>query len=79
MPIFQYKCDKCSSVFEHLVLDGKDNDVTCVACGSKKFTRMFSSGFAVKAEDRDCDNCKTGGCSGCSKSSSDNFSNNFVS
>lgn len=81
MPIFQYKCEGCSAVFEHLVGDKEARDVSCVACGSRNFTRLVFSSFAVRPEDRDCENCTTGGCSGCEKEKvpSDNFSKNFVS
>ena len=64
MPIFQYKCESCSSVFEHLVSSVvKVKDVSCVACGSNKITRSFSSNFGVQSK-----NCEGDCSSGCNKS-----------
>lgn len=65
MPIFQYRCENCSSVFEHLVSSKVTaGNVACVACGSKKIMRMFSSSFGIQSK-----NCGGGGCSlGCGKS-----------
>ncbi|MFA7685859.1 MAG: zinc ribbon domain-containing protein [Candidatus Gracilibacteria bacterium] len=58
MPIFQYKCDKCSSVFEHLVWTGEEGNVSCMACDSKKITRLFSSNFGIHLKNGDCSGCK---------------------
>jgi putative FmdB family regulatory protein len=73
MPIFQYKCESCSSVFEHLVSSiVKAKDVACVACDSKKITRLLSSGFGIKSKGcggGECGgNCEGGCSSGCGKS-----------
>lgn len=54
MPIFQYKCDKCSSVFEHLVSSGTDGNASCVSCGSKKVKRLYSSSFGIHLKKREC-------------------------
>jgi len=53
MPIFQYKCKDCASVFEHLTSKGNKFDVFCIQCGSKNFEKLTSSGFT-----------KTSGCGG---------------
>lgn len=73
MPIFQYKCNKCSSVFEHLTASRDDKDVSCVSCGSKKNTRQYSSNFGIHLKNGECgDGCNRGrfgsfaeGCRGC--------------
>jgi len=58
MPVFQYKCDKCSAVFEHLVLRGEENEIACMACNSKKITRLFSSNFGIHLKNGDFSGCK---------------------
>lgn len=58
MPVFQYKCDKCSSVFEHLVSSGKAGNVACVSCGSKKIKRLYSSHFGIHLKNSECGGCK---------------------
>lgn len=73
MPIFQYRCESCSSVFEHLVSSViKVKDVACVACDSKKITRLFSSNFSIQSKKcggGECSGDCEGGCgAGCGKS-----------
>ena len=47
MPMFEFKCTKCSNVFEELIRNPKDNnDVQCPGCGSQDVERVLSS-FAV--------------------------------
>jgi putative FmdB family regulatory protein len=58
MPIFQYQCEKCSSMFEHLVSSAKDKDVACVACGSKKIKRLHSSRFGIQMKLNECNGCE---------------------
>lgn len=58
MPIFQYRCETCSAAFEHLVSSQAEaKNVTCLSCGGKKITRLFSSSFGIKSKNR-------GGCGG---------------
>ncbi len=48
MPIYEYHCDACDKVFDHLaksMADSKDH-VPCPNCGSKKTGRKLSV-FAV--------------------------------
>jgi putative FmdB family regulatory protein len=47
MPIFEYRCKKCGSQFEALVMNQRET-VICESCGSKKLERLMS-GFAVSA------------------------------
>ena len=61
MPIFQYKCDNCLSVFEHYAKSADDKSVSCVSCGSKGFKRVRESVF-VKMDG--CGGCG-GGCDSC--------------
>ena len=47
MPMYEFKCTKCSDVFEELIRNSKDNnDVQCPRCGSPDVERVLSS-FAV--------------------------------
>ncbi len=39
MLIFQYKCEDCSSIFEHLAATLFKLDLACVACGSQDILR----------------------------------------
>ncbi|MGZ6292339.1 MAG: FmdB family zinc ribbon protein [Syntrophales bacterium] len=43
MPIYEFKCKKCSNSFEVLFLSGSDKPaVACPACKSKKAERLMS-------------------------------------
>jgi putative FmdB family regulatory protein len=42
MPIFEYKCGKCGTVNEFLVL-GKEEVLQCKSCKSKKLTKLMSA------------------------------------
>ena len=48
MPIYDYKCRKCGSQFELLVL--KTTIVACPDCASAELDQLISSGFAVSSE-----------------------------
>lgn len=43
MPIYEYRCQKCEQVFEHLArsMNGESR-VACPECGSSKTERMLS-------------------------------------
>ncbi|MDA1060701.1 MAG: zinc ribbon domain-containing protein [bacterium] len=45
MPIFQYKCQSCYSVFEHLVSSLKPVDLACLSCGASDVLRSESAYF----------------------------------
>ncbi len=46
MPIFEFKCADCSSVFEELILGGrKQNEVKCPDCGSGNIKKLISAPF----------------------------------
>ena len=43
VPFYEYKCDSCGSISEHLVGVGSDqSEVECVKCGSEALTRVMS-------------------------------------
>lgn len=60
MPIFEYKCGKCGTVFERLV-SGTGDGVTCEACGSRQVEKLFSS-FSTFAAPSARTPCSGGGC-----------------
>lgn len=43
MPLFEFICKKCNKKFENLVLNDKDLDIQCPACGAKEVEKQFSS------------------------------------
>ena len=50
MPIYEYKCELCGSIFEHLQKVSDNNLEICRICNKKgKVTRLISSsGFRLK-------------------------------
>ncbi len=76
MPIFEYKCKKCSKVFEELILLSSSDDViTCPKCGSKDLIKLFSkfssnvseesSGLDLGSTSSSCPTCSLDTCSTC--------------
>jgi len=48
MPIFEFRCESCQEVFEHLVLSrGEALDLRCPACGEEGLSRVLSTCAAV--------------------------------
>lgn len=44
MPVFQFKCENCSSIFEHFT-PPKAAEVTCLACGGDRVSKVESTFF----------------------------------
>ncbi len=45
MPIYEYKCSECRTVFEVLTTSGSGNpEVKCEKCGSRKVQKTISAG-----------------------------------
>lgn len=69
MPIFEYKCCKCSEEFEKLVFGGRD--VACPKCNcmdvKKKFSVFGMSGVEHQTSSggSGCASCSSGACSSC--------------
>jgi len=43
MPIFEYKCNDCSNIFELFILNKKENSsLFCKSCGSKDIHKIIS-------------------------------------
>jgi len=68
MPIFEYKCSKCSEEFEKLVFGSQE--VTCPKCNCKDVKKKFSvfgmSGVEHQTSSGSgCTSCSSGSCSSC--------------
>ncbi len=61
MPIYEYLCEECGSLSEHLVRSGNQK-VECAECGSTKLTRQFSTFAAHGAPSTSGHPCETGAC-----------------
>lgn len=71
MPIYEFICKKCGKHFETLVSIGKENTVTCEACGSKNIQKLLSS-FGIgggsnrlNTSSDTCPTCTTDTCTTC--------------
>ena len=71
MPIFDYVCITCGKTFEKLQLAGREETVTCTACGQEKVEKKVSAPFLPASvgkpanEDRSACCAKAPGNSGC--------------
>ena len=43
MPIYEYRCEKCQSVFERLTFKGDDEEIQCPGCGKTEVVRVLSA------------------------------------
>ena len=64
MPIYEYKCGKCKSVFECLVIRS-DETVTCPECKHEGVKRLMSA-CSFKSSGSYTPSSGTSGCAGCS-------------
>lgn len=63
MPLFEYKCKKCNTVFEKLVIHS-DDKVVCENCGSEKAEKQLST-FAAKVNEGEGNSCSVSDCTSC--------------
>ena len=62
MPIFEYKCKKCSSKFEVLHKSSlNQEEVSCPKCNSKENQKLLST-FSSAGFSSNSSNCETGSC-----------------
>jgi putative FmdB family regulatory protein len=43
MPIYEYQCEKCRSVFERLTFKGDEEEIQCPECGKTEVARVLSA------------------------------------
>jgi putative FmdB family regulatory protein len=70
MPIYEFSCKECSSVFEVLVRS-QNEKVSCPSCNGTEVSKLFST-FAVASREgsmatggTSCSTCSGGNCSTC--------------
>ena len=71
MPLYEYLCRDCESIFDELrPISVADSPIKCPACGGSATTRKLSL-FAAHSEGKalagsgGCQNCSSGACSQC--------------
>jgi putative FmdB family regulatory protein len=64
MPLYEYLCKECSTVFEILVRNKKER-ILCPKCGSASTSKLFST-FAYRGSTASADGAPQGAGSGCS-------------
>ncbi len=48
MPIYEFRCESCQEVFEHLAMGRQDGlDTRCPACGGEQLSRVLSTCASV--------------------------------
>jgi putative FmdB family regulatory protein len=75
MPLYEYSCQECRSVFEVLIRSCKDRSeedrVACPSCTSRNVTKLFSTfsvssrGVSPSTGQSSCSTCTGGNCSTC--------------
>ena len=49
MPLYEYSCRKCATLFEALLLPGRETTLTCPSCSATDVERQISL-FAVDSD-----------------------------
>jgi putative FmdB family regulatory protein len=61
MPMYEYRCDECSYLYEQLRrMSDADRDLECPKCGSKRVERQVSA-FAMNGGGGGAGACAPGG------------------
>lgn len=51
MPIYEFRCDACQEVFEHLALSRDEQiEARCPSCGSENLSRVLSTCASVMGD-----------------------------
>ncbi|MGQ9498312.1 MAG: FmdB family zinc ribbon protein [Desulfotomaculales bacterium] len=54
MPIFEFRCLECGSIFEKLFIDGQEQvEIKCPRCNSESFDRVISKTNYVMGAGKD--------------------------
>ncbi|MDR2727908.1 MAG: zinc ribbon domain-containing protein [Chitinispirillales bacterium] len=66
MPIYEYKCEKCSNFFEELVTGDRDKKIPCPVCGFSETQKLMSAigGISMKSGSSVPSCASGGGCGG---------------
>ncbi len=43
MPIYEYRCEKCQTVFERLIFKGDAEEIQCPECGKTEVVKVLSA------------------------------------
>lgn len=72
MPIYEYRCQKCGTVFDAIrKMDSADEPIACENCQSTETTRLLSKCVFNNQDGSSsgnagaCGNCSGGSCSTC--------------
>ena len=66
MPIFEFKCQDCGKVFEHLQLPGHSQDPSCPSCQGQKLVKLISAPFLPSSVGKPYNDEIAGSCCGSS-------------
>lgn len=76
MPIYEYRCTKCNSISEHLLLRSSEKPEKCPRCGAALLDRVMSAAAVISksgtpscdmscGDSRPCDMAGSGCCPSC--------------
>ena len=72
MPIYEYRCKQCGTVFDVIrPMSAADDAISCENCNSRDTTRMLSKCFShnqegsLAGQSHSCGSCSGGSCSCC--------------
>ncbi len=69
MPIYEYKCQKCGTVFEKIIISKDDESgISCQKCGSNLIKKTISAA-SLKLSSHSASPIPGGAFSGCSSAS----------
>ena len=61
MPLYEYKCGNCGTVFEKLMRSSSETPDGCPKCGGRKLEKQFSS-FSASIHEHSSLPCASGNC-----------------
>ncbi|MDA8165831.1 MAG: zinc ribbon domain-containing protein [Desulfobacteraceae bacterium] len=69
MPIYEFRCQKCNTLFETLVSSTSPEEVACKQCGSKEVKKTISAASYRLSSSSSGSKIPAGALSGCSSRS----------
>ncbi len=54
MPIYEFKCNHCGDVFEHLIFSSDGDETACPTCGGEDTCRLMSSFSSISSKFSEC-------------------------